>query len=884
MQDKIYALPSLQPTGCRQVTQDSLPASLTPLIGREQEIQACLDLLQHSEARLVTLIGPGGVGKTRLGLQVCQELLHEFTDGIYFVSLAPISNPTLVIPTIARIFDIWEADSQSLKDRLKVCLRNKHLLLLLDNFEQVIVAASDLADLLIACPGLSLLITSRAVLHISGEHEFPVPPLSMPDPKKLPEIELLSQYAAIALFLQRVKAIIPNFHLTKANARAIVEICSCLDGLPLAIELAAARIKLLPPLALQARLDRRLVVLTSGTQDAPARQQTLRNTIMWSYDLLNGQEQQLFRQLSVFVGGCSLEAIEVISGAQNSRDEEASILDRVASLLDKSLIQQKEQEGQEPRLIMLETIHELGQELLIMNTEMASVRQAHAEYYLLLVGEAKQGLSGQEKEQWLMKLQQDQDNIRAALHWLMEQEEIEKALRLIRSLVDFWWIRGHLNEGRTFLEWGLRVSERASTPVRAEILYVAGWLSCLQGDIGRAEALCEESLVIFRELEDTRSMVSPLWMLGYITLIGSNYTKARVRAEEALKLARELDDKENSIYTLEILAMIAFYQGEYSKACSLFEGSLELCKALDNTWSFIRSLCFLALVVLSQGDIEKAHVLLEECLILARKVAYKECIAQSLNLSGQAALQQGNITRARALMEESLELFKESGNQSGAAQALSGLGWVAFLQGDALKGQALLSQSLEIARKTNDRWFLALCLEGLGTMVASQGQATYAVQLLSVGETLCATINAVLPPVMRNMRESTIALARTQLGEDVFATTWAAGCTMTPQQVLTHTESTSIEPVPSPVPQTISTTSQLFTSPKMSATSSLAELTTREVEILHLVAQGLTNAQVADKLVISPRTVNWHLTTIYNKLGVSSRSAATRYAFEQHLV
>jgi predicted ATPase len=356
----------------------------------------------------------GGVGKTRLGLHIAEELLNDFADGVSFISLAPITNPDLVIPTIAQTLDLKEALDWSPLEHLKAYLREKHCLLLLDNFEQVVAAAPALVELLQACLHLNLLVTSRAVLHISGEHEFPVPPLAVPDLKHLPDSEILSQYAAVALFVQRARAIKPDFRLTSANAPSIAEICIRLDGLPLAIELAAARIKLLSPQALLARLSHRLQVLTGGVRDAPVRQQTLRNTLAWSYDLLTPEEQRLFRRLAVFVDGCTLEAVEAVCEVLG--DETGKVFDGVASLMDKSLVQQRAQKDEEPRLMMLETIREFGLESLLASGEIETVQQAYAMYYLTLAETAAPHLTGNQQTVWLARLEHEHLNLRVALN------------------------------------------------------------------------------------------------------------------------------------------------------------------------------------------------------------------------------------------------------------------------------------------------------------------------------------------------------------------------------------------------------------------------------------------------------------------------------------
>ena len=458
---------------------NNLPTSLTPLIGREQEVAAVCAQLQRPEIRLVTLLGPGGIGKTRLSVQIAAEMEADFAHGVCFVPLASVSDPGQIFPTIAQALGLRPAEdhgqgwpgsgeahshdkSGSYIQQVQAYLRNKHMLLLLDNFEQLVLAAPMLADLLACCPRLHLLVTSQSALHISGEYEFAVPPLALPDLTHLPENENLAQVPTVALFLQRAQAIQSGFQLTKANARTIAQICTRLDGLPLAIELAAARIKLLPPQMLLKRLAHRLDVLTGSMRNLSARQQTLRNTFQWSYDLLSSEEQRLFRWLSVFVGGCTLEAADAV---YNAKAEQAmEVLEGVASLLDKSLLRQTEQEGGELRLSMLETIREYGLECLVANGELEVAQQAHAAYYLALAQEAEphlthavgirrrsrnrrnlaQGaglyLTGAEQILWLKRLEREYENLRAALQWSAAHgdEEMELALRLSSGLLAFW--------------------------------------------------------------------------------------------------------------------------------------------------------------------------------------------------------------------------------------------------------------------------------------------------------------------------------------------------------------------------------------------------------------------------------------------------------------
>src|SRR5260221_3730980 len=394
----------------------SLPVPLTALIGREQEVQAIGEMLAHPEVRLLTITGTGGVGKTRLALEVAGVLRADFADGACFVPLAPVSDPARVMAAIAQALGLWEIAALPPEEQVQAALRERHLLLVLDNFEQVVQGAPQLTSLLASCPRLRILVTTRAALHLSGEYEFPVSPLAVPDLTQLPSSETLTQQDAVRLFVLRTQAIQPAFGVTPANARAIAEICVHLDGLPLAIELAAGRSKLLPPQALLKRLSHRLEVLTGGAQDLPSRQQTLRNTLQWSYDLLTETEQRLFRWLSIFVGGCTLEAAEAVCQAGQAGGEQASsVLEGIASLLDKSLVQQTERAGDAPRLVMLETIREFGLECLERQGELEVARRPHAHYYLALAEAAEPHLLGPEQLLWLDRLEQELDNLPAIL-------------------------------------------------------------------------------------------------------------------------------------------------------------------------------------------------------------------------------------------------------------------------------------------------------------------------------------------------------------------------------------------------------------------------------------------------------------------------------------
>ena len=859
-----------------QLLEQGMPAPLTPLIGRLQEVAAACALLQRPEVRLVTLTGMGGVGKTRLALQVATELQERFVDGIYFVSLALVSDPRLVIPTIAQTLGIKEAGERPLVDLLQTCLRDRHLLVLLDNFEQVIAAVPELSNLLAVCPHLKILVTSRAVLHIHGEYEFPVPPLELPDLSHLPENETLSQNACVALFLQRAQAVMPNFQLTSANARAIAEICVRLDGLPLAIELAAARVKLLPPKILLARLEHRFLVLTSGARDVPARQQTLYNTLAWSYNLLDVEEQRLFRRLSAFACCCTLTALEAVY--RDLGDVPADVLDGVASLIDKSLVQ-TEQEGEEPRFEMLQTIHEYGLEVLASAGEMECIRRAHAHYYLRLAEDAETEIGGPQQAAWLDRLEREHDNLRAALSWSLEQAEneqatqddrsMETALRLAVALREFWRVHGNISEGRNFLERALAASEGIEASVQAKALIAAANLAYIQSDYDRTEVLCQESLALYRELEDQPGIAFSVYLLGNVAWIRGDTTTARSLLAESLALARAVDDEQRAAWSLFVHGLLESSQGEYTRARALFEESLAIHREMQNKRGIAHALSQLAQVLIaSQSDQDGVPSLLEECLVISREIGFKEGIAASFWLSGQVALGQGDLVTAHALAEKSVALYKEMGHLHGTAESLSAFGKVLAAEADYAAARTRYEEGLEISGALGEKWISATCLLGLGEVVAAQQQLAWATQLWGAADVLRDTIGVPIPPVERADYERSLSAARVQLGERAFAAAWSQGRSMTPEQVLS-----SQGQVTDPSPTT-------HAAPPYSYA---AGLTAREVEVLRLVVRGLTNAQIARELVLSEKTVATHLTHIFNKTTSENRAAVTAFAFHHGL-
>lgn len=850
---------------------NNLSVQLTSLIGREQAVREVSALLQRPDVRLVTLTGMGGIGKTRLGLRVATELLDTFADGTYFVLLSSVSDPLMVIPTIAHLLGLeHQHGRQGLQtehmEYLKAFLRDKHLLLLLDNFEQVVSAAPEITELLAACPHLKILVTSRVVLRIQGEHEFSVPPLALPKRTQISENEDLSQYAAVTLFLERALAIKPDLALTKANIQAIAAICVHLDGLPLAIELAAARSKLFPPRALLQRMTRRLDVLTGGIQGIPTRHQTLRNTIAWSYNLLGEAEQQLFQRLSVFVGSYTLEAVESFSNAFPGGA--AQVLDGVASLIDSSLLIQIERDGAEPRLVMLEMIREYGLEVLAASGQEEIIRQAHVDYYLALAEKAGPELVGPQQAEWLERLEREHANLQAAMHWTIAQgkmkHDMTSALRMGVALRNFWVVHGPYSEGRTFLEQALASSEGVAASVRANALFAAANLAFNQSDHDRAEELCQQSLQLFRELDDRPGIAYALYLLAWVSR--DNIEIDILLVEEALTHFKEIGDKEYIAWSVYTLAYSYTLRGEYSRAYALVEESLALHQKIENKRGIAFSLIQWARIHFeSQDDLVAAHSLLDESRVLFKELDDKVGLAYSRSLRGQILFRQGEVAKARLLIEESIMLHRELGAQQGVAESLCRLARVIAVQGDDTTAYALYEESLAIARTINLKELIATCLEGLAEVVTTQGNVVWAAQLLGAAEVLREAVSIPVPLVDRANYDHLVADVCGSLGEKPFAALWAQGRTMTLDPVLAMQGRGVVQPPTTP------------------SLPYPAGLTVREIEVLRLTVKGLTNAEIAEALGLSGKTVAHHLTHIFNKTSSENRSAAVAFAIRHGL-
>jgi predicted ATPase/DNA-binding NarL/FixJ family response regulator len=859
-----------------QAARHHLPTQLTPLLGREREVAAACALLRGPQVRLLTLTGTGGVGKTRLAFHIAEALVDDFADGVSFVSLAPLSDPELVVPTIAQSLDLKETGYQSVLDVLKASLRNKALLLVLDNFEHVVPAAPLLVELLQACPHLKILVTSRTLLRLSGERECSVSPLAVPDLSHLPATEALSQYAAVALFLQRAQALKPDLQVTSTNAQAIAEICVRLDGLPLAIELAAARIKLLSPQALLTRLSQRFQVLTSGTRDAPVRQQTLRNTLEWSYRLLDATEQRLFRRLAVFVGGCTLETLEALSVALDG--EAGAVLDGVASLLDKSLLHQREQGEGESRLMMLETLREYGLECLKLNEEEEITRCAHASYYFTILEKVGPNLNGPDQRKWLDLLEREHNNLRSALQWSTERKDAELALQLSHGLSMFWYLRGYQVEGRQWLDRVLAASEDAPTSLRVQVLHGATRLALHQGDFSQAQEMAEKMLALCRKTGERRYIALALRRLGEIAEVKHNYGAAYSLLEESLEILREIMShhspgltetiKRNLAYGLTDLAPMISYQGDFARAYALGEEGLALFRELNDWKGMVFGLGRLGKIMIAQGDYARAYAEQEEAFSQARELDLKNDATSLLHLLGQIALYQGDGAAAGRLLKETLAPYTALGSQWRRAHVLVLLATIGASQGDDAEVRSLYEECLATLREIDDKEAIAAFLEEVAEAVIQKSPA-WGVKLWGCAEALREAVGIAFSPMEFFPYKRSLATAQACLGQQSFATTWAEGRTMTYEQALAVYR-------PTPKPVSTSSTNSRVPSPN--------QLTNREIEVLRLVAQGLTDIQVAEQLVISPHTVNAHLKSIYGKIQVTSRSAATRYALEHHLM
>ncbi len=785
--------------------RSALPTPLTSFIGREREMAQLQVLLRR--ARLLTLTGPAGTGKSRLALEVGRSVREEFPGGVFFIPLATVQDPAYLPSAVAGVMQLTPPPARSPLEALKQEIRDQAVLLILDNFEQISAAGSDVAELLEACPGSRVLVTSRVLLRVSGEHAYPARPLELPNPDGMQRPAQLKEYAATALFHERALAAQPNLVLDERQARAIGEICQRLDGLPLAIELAAARTRMFSPQAMVKHLGRRLDLLKSGPADLPARHQTLRHAIAWSYDLLSPELQRLFRNLSVFAGGFSLEVAEKVVTGEST--ETSSVIDGISELMDQSLVRSVEQAESESRFAMLETIREFGLEALRETEESPQVRRRHATVYGDLARRSGPHLTGSHQKEWLDRLDVERENVRAALEWMLEEGEAEAGLETAAAIWRYWLVRCHMSEGRKWLQDLLavpgservsrhraealnglatfahnmghnrearRVLEEALQVYRvlgdqdgmADVMNNLAWAACELSEFEQAVSLSRQALAICRERGLKRGQAVALNNLGWVANYQGRYTDAVALHAENLRLRRELGDERQVAFALSSLAWAEQYHGDHPKAIRLLEEAIAALRRVDSPMLVAWALAGRAMVALDLGAAEDAEMVVAEALVLGEETGNQSLVAWARTLLAAATVGLGELDRARRAIEEAMRVWREVGCLWGEAMALATRGRIAASEGALARAREDLVASLEIRHALEDLRGIAECLEHLACLDPERGDPESSAVALGLAARLRVQAGAPLPPSRRDSIETCTARLRERLGPRAF--------------------------------------------------------------------------------------------------------------------